>query len=139
MKCLALLCNKSVTHKITSQQTSKMLTIHEHWPPQIRRISQEGSHWFLWKVNENVFLWKYPSVLEDLVKVNEVMMPTNNTWQPRYQYYRSVWGHKHRHTNGSSGVSSAAWPTTKATIFFENIHEILLIHNLPAQIYILLI
>ena len=44
MNCLAFSCNKPVNHKITgkSTQTSKVLTIHEHWPPRIRMNQQ----WF---------------------------------------------------------------------------------------------
>ena len=42
MNSLAVKCNKSsyVTHRISSPRTSKIWTIHVHWPPRIRMIPQ---------------------------------------------------------------------------------------------------
>ena len=37
---LTLYCNKQFTHKITSQQTSQILMIQEHWPPKIKMIPE---------------------------------------------------------------------------------------------------
>ena len=38
MNCLAFSCNKPFTRKRTAPCTGKILTIHEHWPLQIRVI-----------------------------------------------------------------------------------------------------
>ena len=40
MNYLAVYASKVITHEITSQWPSKILSTHEHWPPRVRTIPQ---------------------------------------------------------------------------------------------------
>ena len=78
MNCPAFWCNKLVTHEITSPQTRKILTIHEHsnCPKRtIHKLKKKNSNSQLWnKLHAHIAVRNRVSTILPVVTVDNSMM-----------------------------------------------------------------